>query len=231
MSAQLPLGLSLKDDASFTNFYAGANAEIVVAVKQAAAGQGEKIVYLCGARGQGLSHLLQASCHEAALYHRTAVYLPLRELLTESPLMLQGLESLDLICIDDLQCLSGVRPWEEAVFHLFNRAYDAGCTLIMAGNDLPKALALNLPDLISRLSFGVTYQLRPLSDDEKIMVLIQRANKRGITLSEEVGRYILLHTPRHMTTLLAALDALDKASLALQRRLTIPFVKEVLEIH
>lgn len=141
------------------------------------------------------------------------------------------METLDLICIDDLQCLGGVRAWEEGVFHLYNRAYDAGCTLIMAGNDLPKSLPLQLPDLISRLSYGVTYQLKPLSDAEKITVLMQRANVRGITLSEEVGRYILLHTPRHMATLLAALDALDKASLALQRRLTIPFVKEVLEIQ
>jgi DnaA family protein len=228
--AQLPLGLSLKDDASFENFYPGANIEIVAALQKSAARQGEKLIYLCGARGQGRSHLLQAACHEAALHKLSAVYLPLNDLKSEPPEMLHGLETLDLVCIDDVQCLADTPAWEEAVFHLFNRVHDARGMMILAGNDLPQALPLKLPDLLSRLSWGVTYQLHPLTDDEKITVLIRRAKARGITLSEEVGKYLLSHCPRHMTTLLAALDALDKASLAQQRRLTIPFVKEVLEI-
>lgn len=228
--AQLPLGLSLKDDASFDNFYPGRNCEIVAALKKTASGLGEKIIYLCGSRGQGLSHLLQASCHEAARHKITAIYLPLRDLLSQSPEMLLGIESLQLICIDDLQLLSKSPEWEEEIFHLFNRVHDAGGIVIFAGNDLPKSLHLSLPDLVSRLAWGVVYQLHPLSDAEKINVLILRAQARGITLSEEVGKYILSHCPRHMTTLFAALDALDKASLAAQRRLTIPFVREVLDI-
>jgi DnaA family protein len=228
--AQLPLGLSLKDDASFDNFYPGKNIEIIDALKKTASGCGDKIIYLCGSRGQGLSHLLQASCHEAARHKVSAVYLPLGQLIQQSPEMLNGFESLQLICIDDLQCIAEAPAWEEAVFHLFNRVYDVGGSIIFAGNDLPKSLPLALPDLISRLSWGVFYLLHPLTDVEKITVLIRRAKGRGITLSDEVGKYILSHCPRHMTTLFAALDALDKASLAAQRRLTIPFVKEVLEI-
>lgn len=230
MPLQLPLCLSLKDDASFENFYPGANAEIVTGLQQAAVGRGEKIIYLCGARGQGRSHLLQAACHEAARHQLSAVYLPLKDLKNESPEMLVGMEAQHLVCVDDLHLLAGMRAWEEAVFHLFNRVHDARGTLILAGNDLPKSLSLTLPDLTSRLSWGVVYQLHPLTDNEKITVLIRRANARGITLSEEVGKYLLTHCPRHMTTLLSALDTLDKASLAQQRRLTIPFVKEVLEI-
>jgi DnaA family protein len=74
------------------------------------------------------------------------------------------------------------------------------------------------------------YKLHALSDDEKLNCLMMRAKRRGIGLSEEVGKYILTHCPRHMGTLFTVLDALDKASLAAKRRLTIPFVKEVLEI-
>lgn len=228
--AQLPLGLSLKDDASFDNFFPGKNLEIIEVLKKTSQGIGERIVFLCGARGQGLSHLLQASCHEAALSKVSAAYLPLGDLIRHSPEMLSGFELLQLICIDDVQSLAQSPAWEEAVFHLFNRVYDAGGSIILSANDLPKALPLSLPDLVSRLSWGVVYQLHPLSDAEKILVLTRRAQVRGITLSEEVGKYILSHYPRNMTTLFAALDALDKASLAAQRRLTIPFVKEVLEI-
>jgi DnaA family protein len=227
---QLTLGLSLKDEATFDNFYAGRNAEIVHELKKTAHGEGERFIYLCGVRGQGLSHLLQACCHAAYLQHLRSVYLPLSNLLTLSPDVLNDLESLDLICIDDLHVIAGQPEWEEALFHLYNRVFDAGGRIVIAANDLPQSLQLGLPDLASRLSWGIVYQLHPLLDDEKIAALTMRAHRRGISLSEEVGKYILTHCPRHMGTLFAALDALDKASLAAQRRLTIPFVKEVLEI-
>lgn len=227
---QMPLGLSLKEEATFENYYAGSHGEMITALKSAARGSGESIIYLCGTRGQGLSHLLQAACHEASRVGRSSVYLPLSELVTLPPDMLLGLEALSLLCIDDVHALASHPAWEEAVFHLFNRVRDAGGTLIFTGNDVPHALPLSLLDLKSRLAWGVVYALHPLSDDEKLTVLIRRAYERGITLSEEVGKYLLSHCPRHMRTLFAALDALDKASLAAQRRLTIPFVKEVLQI-
>ncbi|VVC76193.1 DnaA regulatory inactivator Hda [Aquicella siphonis] len=229
-SAQLTLGLSLKDEATFDNFYSGSNGEIVAELKKTASGQGERVIYLCGTRGQGCSHLLQASCHYAHQHQISSVYLPLANMMSLTHEVLSGLESLDLVCIDDMHRAAGHAEWEEAVFHLYNRIYDSGGKIIMAANDLPKAIHLRLPDLTSRLSWGMVYQLHPVSDAEKLTILTLRANRRGITLPEEVGKYILTHCPRHMGTLFAALDVLDKASLAAQRRLTIPFVKEVLEI-
>ena len=229
-SSQLTLGLSLKDEATFTNFYSAKNAEIVAQLKKTVNGQGEKVVYLCGTRGQGCSHLLQAACHYAHQQQMSSVYLPLAQLISLTPEVLNGLELLDLVCMDDLHIIAGNAEWEEAIFHLYNRLYDSGKNIVIAAKDLPKAINLELPDLVSRLSWGFVFQLHPLDDMEKLSILTIRANRRGISLSEEVGKYILTHCPRHMGTLFAALDALDKASLAAQRRLTIPFVKEVLEI-
>lgn len=230
LSNQLTLGLSLRDEATFANFHAAKNAEIVAELKKTASNQGEQIIYLCGTRGQGCSHLLQAVCHYAHQQQMSSVYLPLANLVSHTPEVLNGLELLDLICLDDMHVVAGKMEWEEAIFHLFNRLHDSGKKIIFAANDLPKAIKLKLPDLISRLSWGIVFQLHPLDDAEKLSILTMRANHRGISLSEEVGKYILTHCPRHMGTLFAALDALDKASLAAQRRLTIPFVKEVLEI-
>lgn len=230
ISPQLTLGLSIKDEATFDNFYPGRNLEVITELKKTARGIGEKVIYLCGSRGQGSSHLLQACCHEAHLYQQTSVYLPLSQLVLMSPDMLQGLESLSLICIDDVHAIAGNAAWEEALFHLFNRIRDADGRLIITAHDLPKSIGIELPDLVSRLSWGIVFQLHSLTDSEKLSALILRARIRGMTLSEEVAKYILTHCPRHMGTLFAALDALDNASLALQRRLTIPFVKEVLQI-
>ena len=226
---QLALGLSLKDEATFDNFYPGKNTEIIAALKKTASGQGERMTYLCGGEGQGCSHLLQACCHAANLHHIRSVYLPFSQITTLSLDLLTGLESVALICLDDIQLIAGHLSWEEAIFHLYNRVFDAGGSLMIGAKELPKTIPLKLPDLASRLSGGVTYKLRPLTDKEKLLALMMRGKRRGIDLSEEVAKYILTHYPRHMGVLFAALDKLDKASLVAQRRLTIPFVKTVLQ--
>lgn len=227
---QLTLGLHLQDEATFANFYSSKNEEIVTALKNTASGAGERLVYLCGTRGQGRSHLLQACCHHAGQHQLRSGYFPLANLLTMTSQVLDGLEALDLVCIDDLHIAAQKPEWEEAIFHLYNRIYDVGGRMIIAAHDLPKALNMGLPDLVSRLSWGMIYQLQPLLDQEKLSILTRRAEQRGIHLSNEVGRYLLTHCPRHMGTLCAALDVLDRASLSAQRRLTIPFVKEILQI-
>lgn len=227
-SEQLPLGLTLRDEATFENFYGLANREIVIELKKTASAQGERVVYLSGVRGQGCSHLLQACCHYAHSHQLPSVYIPFEQADAFSPALLVGLEKLSLVCLDDVHLIAGQKKWQEAVFHLYNRVIDAGSSIIFAANVPPRGMDSLLPDLISRMSSGLVFQLASLSDSEKLDALITRAHRRGITLSEEVGKYLLAHSPRHMATLFSALEVLDKASLAAQRRLTIPFVKKVL---
>lgn len=230
MINQLTLGVSLKDEATWDNFYAGQNDPLVQILKNAAKGIGERIIYFCGNEGEGCTHLLQACCHEAHHHRMTATYIPLASLIEFSPDIFEGLESLQLICIDDLHLIAGKPAWEEAFFHAYNRIHDANRCLIVTANVMPKALGVALPDLVSRLSWGMVYKLQTLTDAEKLAVLIMRAQRRGVTLPEEVGQFILNHCPRQLSALLAALETLDTASLAAQRKLTIPFVKTVLKI-
>jgi len=227
---QLTLGVGLKDDATFINYYPGNNQQLVGELRKSARGEGERVIYFCSSGGEGCTHLLQACCHEANLFKRRSVFLPLANLIDFSPDIFEGLESLDLVCIDDLHRIAGKEHWEEAFFHAYNRIRDAGGRLIVTANVMPKSLGLALPDVVSRLAWGIAFQMQPLSDEEKLSVLIMRAERRGMMLSEEVGKFILTHCPRHMSTLFAALDALDKVSLAAQRKLTIPFVKTVLQM-
>lgn len=230
MLNQLTLGVGLKQEATFSNFYVGRNHLLVEVLKKMAKGQGERVVYFYGSGGDGRTHLLHAVCHEAHQHRLRSVYLPLTHLIDLSPSVLEGLEDLDIICIDDVHTIAGRPSWEEAFFHAYNRIHDAGKRLIVTANVPAKALGVALPDIVSRLVFGIVYQLQTLTDDEKLYILMMSAEQRGMTLVEEVGRYILRHCPRQISTLFAALDALDKASLAAQRKLTIPFVKEILQI-
>lgn len=243
IQSQLTLGFRLQDENTFDNFYASKNIEIINQLKLAVrsvngrqeiktrtGANNPEVIYLCGVRGQGLSHLLQACCHYAHQHHIRSVYLPFSTLLPLSSEVLNGIETVPFICLDDIHLIANHSDWENALFHLYNRVIDSRGTLIISAHDLPKNLSFKLADLVSRLEWGIIYQLHPLTDLEKVSVLILRAKHRGMTLSAEVGKYILTHCPRHMGTLLAVLDTLDKASLSEQRRLTIPFVKEVLEI-
>lgn len=230
MINQLTLGVGLKDEATFANFYAGKNAHLVTALTKSAHGEGEHFLYFYGTGGLGCTHLLQACCHEAHQSKRSAVYIPLSNIQDFTPAIFDGLENLNLVCIDEIHHIAGKPEWEEAFFHTYNRILDANSHLIVTTNVAPKGLGLTLPDVVSRLTWGVVFQMQGLSDDEKLQIIIMRAERRGLTLSEEVGKFILNHCPRHMSTLFAALDAIDKMSLAAQRKLTIPFIKAVLQI-
>lgn len=228
MVRQLTLPVNLRDDATFTNFYPGDNTHLVKALKALLSGDGEQFIYLWGAPGVGRSHLLQACCHEFSDRQYSIVYLPLRsEHLT--PEVLQGMEHMRLVCLDDIDAVLGQPQWEETLLHFYNRARDNGVKLIVSGNDLPPQLPCELADLRSRLSWGLVFQVTGLSDEQKLLALQMHASHRGMHISREVGQFLLRHLPRNMTELFNVLNKLDHASLVAKKRLTIPFIKRVLE--
>jgi DnaA family protein len=142
--------------------------------------------------------------------------------------ILDDIENCDLVALDDVQCIAGLAEWETALFHAFNRLRDAGKRLLIGAKASPRELGIELPDLQSRLNTALVFHLHELSDDEKLRALQLRASRRGLYLADEVGGYLLTHTGRSMDNLFSALEKLDEASLQAQRKLTIPFVKEVL---
>lgn len=221
---QLPLRIGLRDSATFDNFLPAANAQAVHALQF----QREPFVYLWGSAGSGKSHLLQAACHAVTETGGSAVYLPLGELSAMSAELLEGMEQMQLVCIDEVEHIAGNAPWERALFHLYNRLRDSGHRLVVAGQASPAALGLGLPDLVSRLGWGPVYQLQLLTDEEKAEALRMRAAQRGMEMPAEVASYLLNRAPRDMQALFALLDELDEVSLAAQRKLTIPFVRQII---
>ncbi len=229
VAQQLALGLTLRDDCTLETYYPGDNEQAQNSVKHMAEGLGESFIYLWGRQGVGRTHLLQGACHFANRSHRTAFYLSLAEPRANIK-MLEDLERIDLICIDDVDAQCGNAKWEEALFYLFNRVRAASHRLLMAGNVAPKSLPIQLADLQSRLTWGITYQLHPLDDEQLLAALQLRAKQRGLELPREVGLFLIRRCVRTMPELYDMLANLDKASLVAKRRLTIPFVKEVLAL-
>lgn len=225
---QLPLGISLAPGATFEAYFPGPNGLAVDVLHAMAGGRGEPQAFVVAAAGLGKSHLLQAACRAGAARGAPMAYLPLDSTPELRPEALEGLEQLALVALDRIEAVLPDPAWERALFALINAARDAGTRLIFAARQPPAELALELPDLRSRLAWGPVLALEPLSDEQKRDALAQRAQALGLDLPPAVGEYLLRHYPRDLAGQLERLAELDRASLASGRRLTVPFVKEVL---
>jgi len=223
MIQQLTLGISLRDDATFDNFFSGHNEQIIYSLKN----QEEAYVFLFGSAGTGKSHILQAACHLLGQKGLPVAYLPFSEK-GLMPAMLDGLENMSLIALDDIQYVAGNDEWERALFNLYNRAREKGANILVSSGEPLNSLNIKLPDLKSRLSWGPIFQLDSLNDSEKQKALQQRAKLRGLELDDEVVTYLLKRSPRDMNSLFQIFEKLDQASMVEKRKLTIPFIKKYL---
>jgi len=229
--AQLSLPLYLPDDETFASFYPGENPSLLSAIQTALHQEHGTYIYFWSREGGGRSHLLHAACAELSQRGEAVGYVPLDKRAYFVPEVLDGMEHLALVCIDNIEGIAGDDEWEAAVFHLYNRILETGRTrLFITGDRPPRQLNLSLPDLASRLDWGQIYKLQPLSDEEKLQALQLRAKLRGFELPEDVGRFLLKRLDREMRTLFTTLDQLDRASITAQRKLTIPFVKDILSL-
>jgi DnaA family protein len=227
-AGQLALGVKLRDDARFDNFHGDRNAEAAGRLRAATEQHATPAIVVCGDQDTGKSHLLQAVCHRAEQDQRRAVCVSMEEFLSFGPEALEGLELNEVVCLDDLDRVAGQADWEEAVFHLYNRVGDQGGQMVISLSDLPTQLPFVLPDLVSRLRHGLLVQMGIYRDDDRMRILMARAEQRGLVMGGDVAGFILKRAPRSLAELLAALDKLDDNSLKAQRRLTIPFVKSVM---
>jgi len=219
---QLALGVRLRADAVFDSFWPGPNGEIVAALRAPSTTP----LWLWGAAGSGKTHLLQAVCAAAG---ESAAYFPLARSLALPPEALAGFERSGVLCIDDAGAVAGDLAWEKALFRVFNEAAELRTRLIFAAAAPPRQAEWRLEDWRSRAAASVVYQLRELDDAGRIEALRLRAAQRGLQLPYETSEYLLKRMPRDLRSLFEVLDLLDEASLAAQRRLTIPFIRDALE--
>jgi len=228
-TAQLPLGVELPQTATFAAFVGQTNAEVCAAVTGGVDGRGRQF-YLHGPHATGKTHLLQAACRAIANSGRRSAYVPLAQTATQTAALVAGMQSLDCLCLDEISAIAGQREAELALVGLIDGLRANGGLLLVADRRPVAELALTLADLASRLSWGSMYALAEPDDADKEQLLMRRAAQRGMRLPQATARYLLRHGLRDVASLMDALAQLDTASLAAQRRLTIPFVKQVLTL-
>ncbi len=215
---QLAFELAAPPAPTLDNFVIGENAEVVAALRALArAGQSERFIYLWGSSGSGRSHLLLATLHALREAGRTT------RLFDGSA---EGVQADDACAADDVQRLDG--PAQIALFNVCNTLREGGGVLVAAG-DLPPARLSLRPDLLTRLAWGLVYEVRALSEKDRLAALRDYAAARGFTLPPEVADYLLARAPRDLNSLRALVDTLDRLSLEQKRAITVPLARELLQ--
>jgi DnaA family protein len=245
---QFALELGRAHQASLGNFLPGGDRALISAlekvVEQWAASRpipatvdanslNHRWIYWWGAPGSGRSHLLSALMHAAQTASLPYYYLRSDEpstwvkLEAELPQQLKA-ETPIAIAVDDVELLD--ERLSSALFRILNAVRDnQQLYIFMAGSDAPANLKLR-EDLRTRLAWGLVFQTHLLSDHEKIQALEQAAIDRGLVLSPDVLPWLLSRFYRDMPNLMALLDALDAYSLETKRAVTLPLVRELLQL-
>jgi len=220
MNEQLILDLAQPEPPTFANFVAGANREALAALAALASGTSRDAgLLLWGAHGAGKSHLLDACAGAARALRRPVVRCASpRELPVDDAIAPSTLLVVDTVDSADAHA-------QARLFTLINRLAAVQGQWIAAAARPPARLALR-EDLRTRLALGLVLELVPLADADKPQALAAYARERGFHLADDVIEYLLAHGRRDMTSLVAALAALDRRSLAIKRSVTVPLLRE-----
>jgi DnaA family protein len=224
--SQLALPLSLDDYAVFDTFWPSGNEALIAFLEDLCAESSGPGCWIWGKPATGKSHLLQAVCERMG---DRSVFLPLKELSAIGPGILDGVAERRFVCLDDVHTVAGQTDWERALFHLFNSAAESDARLVVSSHAPPRDSGIALPDLQSRFSLLPIFQLHALDEEGRRAALKLRARHRGLDLPDKTARYLTQRSRRDMGSLYELLDRLDSQALVAQRRLTIPFVKSILE--
>lgn len=230
---QLALSVQLPDDETFESFHELDNYGAVEQLKSFISSSSSlstepNSFYLFGVSGVGKSHLLHACCSYASECELTSVCLSFSDIAELSVEIFDGLEHMDLVCLDNLALIAGDSEWEKGIFDLFNRLIENNKKIIITAHDSATLLNILLPDLVSRLNWGFTEQIKDMNDEDKLIVIQHRALQRGLILHDDAAKFLMNRLSRNLKDLIVSLDILDKASIKEQRKITIPFIKSVL---
>jgi DnaA family protein len=233
---QLVLPVHQQNEFTFENFIAGENREAVRHLKlllehPLPRTSGKPLTLIQGAMGTGKTHMLLAVAHLAQRQGLEHQYLDLQSLIKMPAEVLSNLGTFDVLCIDNVDSVAGSSEWQEQLFDLINQFLETdGRALIMSTTTRPQASTYTLPDLVSRLIWGTVFSLKALNETDKIKAIECHMEARGLKVQHEAVTYLMKRTARDMHMLMHIVERLDKLSLQNQRKLTIPFIKDALNL-
>ncbi|MEC7875624.1 MAG: DnaA regulatory inactivator Hda [Pseudomonadota bacterium] len=225
---QIPFEFGNFQKIDFTSFVQGENKNLLHLLNVIAKKERSHCLYICGSEGTGKTHLLQATCKQADEINYHASYIPLKNHRDFNPEILNGLGKLDLVCVDDLEFISDNLEWQQRLTLLYNEIRDNNNSIVISSAFSSKNINIELNDLKSRLVWGQVFTIKPPDDQLKIEILKRKATERSFELSNNVAEFLINRFSRDLNSLIKILDEIDRSSLAAKRKITIPFIKELI---
>ena len=185
-------------------------------------------LFLYGIKKSGKSFLLQSVCNFYASKNKSSLYIPIAEVMKYGISFMDSLDNLDVICIDDIDLINFDKEWEIAIFNLINDCLISKCRLIFSSAFNPSSIKFDLKDLISRIKKMNHIELFPVSEDNLNDALNFICNLRSINLGEKEINYLVTYSKRNISDLINIINKLDKTSMQLKRKITVPLIKEVI---
>ena len=233
MFVQMPLKIGLRDDACFETFVTEKESLAVAlnALQTALLKDSGSAFYLFGSGGVGKTHLLQAACRFVTEKNQASVFLPISDAsLPLIPDVLIGLEQMPLVCLDDIDDKVGDKKWELALANLLTKSSVQGHTVLLSGETPINDWSITTQELAKALMNVLPIEMQGLEQKAEVVVALQRHSaKMGFELPSEVGNFLIKKFSTDLQELLAVLKLLEQATLVEKRRLTLPFVKQVLK--
>ena len=227
-STQIPFKFDNFKKRDFDSFFQGENKDLLYFLNTMIKTRSNNSIYIWGPQGTGKTHLLQAACKQANEMDWHVTYIPLEQYRDFSIDILDGLGKLDLVCIDDLELIIDNIEWQQRVTLLFNEIRDNKNSIIISSKISPNNIKIDLDDLKSRLVWGHVFKIKAADDELKIKILKKEANERSFNLNDDVVEFLIRRSNRDLTSLIEILDEIDRSSLAAKRKITVPFVKELI---
>ena len=229
---QLIFPFQINQKASFENFFCSPdNSELISRLSELVANKNPDELIINGAAGSGKSFLMQAICNELSASGKQFAFIPMNKAINMGVEIFQNLASLDAVCVDDLQLILSKGEWEIALFNLINECQQSDCSLILSlgGNQSLEEIA-QLPDLLSRIKRMEFMKLQAVQDESLNQALDFVSQQLDINLEKAELEFLLKHQTRDFSILVDNLISLDKQAASLKRKITIPLIKETLNL-
>ena len=229
---QLIFPFQVNQKASFTSFFCSPdNTELMSRLADLVASKNADELIINGAEGSGKSFLMQAICNELSSSGKQFAFIPMNKAINMGVEIFQNLASLNAVCIDDLQLILSREEWETALFNLINECQQSNCSLILSfgGNQSLEDIT-QLPDLLSRIKRMEFMKLQAVQDEFLNQALDFVSQQLDINLEKAELEFLLKHQTREFSILVDNLISLDKQAASLKRKITIPLIKETLNI-
>ena len=229
---QLIFPFQINQKASFESFFCSPNnAELISRLSDIVISKNADELIINGAEGSGKSFLMQAICNELSSSGKQFAFIPMNKAINMGVEIFQNLASLDAVCIDDLQLILSKEEWETTLFHLINECQQSNCSLVLSfGGTQSLEGSTQLPDLLSRIKRMEYMTLQAVQDEFLNQALDFVSQQLDINLEKAELEFLLKHQTREFSLLVDNLIALDKQAASLKRKITIPLIKETLNL-